>query len=161
MGQRSRTLVIYSYNSTTCSNSRFYHQSSTSITGPLTSLISEQSLIYHQEAKVQQLTAKKEAIRQRKQRDSAAVAELEERLANDMKRAMQSLNRKGSFQLACHTPYSRMWICPPQRGFPRRSLPSLWMAPTSSTIPLYLRAQLHNRACTQLHPWWFPIHSPQ
>ena len=77
-------------------NSRFYHQSSKSITAPLTSLISEQSLIYHQEAKVQQLTAKKDAIRQRKQRDSAAVAELEERLANDMKRAMQVSTEKGA-----------------------------------------------------------------
>ena len=75
-------------------NSRFYHQSSKSITAPFTSLISEQSLIYHQEAKVQ-LTAKKEAIRQRK-RDSAAVAELEERLANDMKRAMQVSTEKGA-----------------------------------------------------------------
>ena len=76
-------------------NSRFYHQSSKSITAPLTSLISEQSLIYHQEAKAQQLTAKKEAIRQQK-RDSAAAAELEERLTNDMKRAMQVSTEKGA-----------------------------------------------------------------
>ena len=77
-------------------NSRFYHQSSKNITAPLISLISEQSPIYHQEAKAQQLTAKREAIRQRKQRDLAAAAEVEEKLTNDMKRAMQVSTEKGA-----------------------------------------------------------------
>ena len=138
-------------------NSRFYHQSSKSITAPLTSLISEQSLIYHQEAKAQQLTAKKEAIRQRKQRDSAAVPELEERLANDMKRAMQVSTEKGASSWLVTLPIAEHGFALHKGAF----LPSLWMAPTSSTTPLHLRAQLHSRACTHLHPWWFPIHLPQ
>ena len=88
-------------------NSRFYHQSSKHITAPLISLISEQSHIYQQDAKAQQLTAKKEAIRQRKERDSAAAAEMEVKLTNDMhEESNASLNRKGSLQLAWHPPYS-------------------------------------------------------
>ena len=42
-------------------NNTSYHQSSENITAPLVSLILEQSHMYHQEAKAEQLSAKKEA----------------------------------------------------------------------------------------------------
>ena len=60
------------------------HQSLESITAPLVSLIVEQSHTYDQEAKVEQLRAKKEAIKQHKQLDSAAAAELENKLPNNL-----------------------------------------------------------------------------
>ena len=77
-------------------NNTSYHQSSENITAPLVSLILEQSHTYHQEAKAEQLSAKKEAVKRRKQSDSAAAAELEDKLANNMKRAMQVSSEKGA-----------------------------------------------------------------
>ena len=77
-------------------NTRSHHQSSESITAPLVSLIVEQSHTYDQEAKVEQLRAKKEAITQHKQLDSAAAAELEDKLPNNLKRAIQVSKEKGA-----------------------------------------------------------------
>ena len=77
-------------------NTRSHHQSSESITAPLVSLIVEQSHTYDQEAKVEQLRAKKEAIKQHKQLDSAAAAELEDKLPNNLKRAIQVSKEKGA-----------------------------------------------------------------
>ena len=77
-------------------NNILHHQSSENITAPLVSLILEQSHTFHQEVKEKQLRAKKESVKQRKQRDSAAAAELEERLANNMKRAIQVSSEKGA-----------------------------------------------------------------
>ena len=70
-------------------NTRSHHQFSESIRAPLVSLIVEQSHTYDQAAKVEQLRAKKEAITQHKQLDSAAAAELEDKLPNNLKRAIQ------------------------------------------------------------------------
>ena len=70
-------------------NNRYHHQSSENITAPLVSLILEQSHTYHQEAKAEQLKAKNEAMKQRKQLDSAAAAEIEDKLPNNLKRAIQ------------------------------------------------------------------------
>ena len=75
-------------------NTTSHHQSSESITAPLVSLILEQSHTYHHEAKAEQLRAKKEAVKRRKQLDSAAVAEMEDKLAHNMKRAMQVYQRR-------------------------------------------------------------------
>ena len=72
-------------------NTRSHHQSSESITAPLV-----QSHTYDQEAKVEQLRAKKDAIKQHKQLDSAAAAELEDKLPNNLKRAIQVSKEKGA-----------------------------------------------------------------
>ena len=77
-------------------NNTSHHQSSENITAPLVSLILEQSHTYHQEAKAEQLRAKKEAVKQHKQRDTAAAVELEDSLPNNMKRAMQVSSEKGA-----------------------------------------------------------------
>ena len=77
-------------------NNTSHHQSSENITAPLISLILEQSHTYHQEAKAEQLRAKKEAVKQHKQRDTAAAVELEDSLPNNMKRAMQVSSEKGA-----------------------------------------------------------------
>ena len=77
-------------------NNTSHHQSSEKITAPLVSLILEQSHTYHQEAKAEQLRAKKEAVKQHKQRDSAAAVELEDSLPNNMKRTMQVSSEKGA-----------------------------------------------------------------
>ena len=77
-------------------NNRYHHQSSENITAPLVSLILEQSHTYHQEAKAEQLRAKNEAMKQRKQLDSAAAAEIEDKLPNNLKRAMQVSKEKGA-----------------------------------------------------------------
>ena len=63
-------------------NNRYHHQSSENITAPLVSLILEQSHTYHQEAKAEQLRAKNEAMKQRKQLDLAAAAEIEDKRPN-------------------------------------------------------------------------------
>ena len=77
-------------------NNTSHHQSSENITAPLVSVILKQLHTYHQEAKQEQLRAKKQAAKRRKQSDSAAVVELENRLANYMKRAMQVSSEKGA-----------------------------------------------------------------
>ncbi len=77
-------------------NNGYHHQSSENITAPLVSLILDQSHVYHQEAKAQQLSAKKEAVKRRKQSDSAAAIELESKLPDSMKRAMQVSTEKGA-----------------------------------------------------------------
>ena len=76
-------------------NNSYHHKSSQSITAPLVSLILVQSHTYHQEAKAEQLIAKKKAVKIRKQSDSQAAAELESKLLNNMKRAMQVSTEKG------------------------------------------------------------------
>ena len=77
-------------------NNSYHHKSSQSITAPLVSLILVQSHTYHQEAKAEQLNAKKKAVKIRKQSDSQAAAELESKLSNNMKRAMQVSTEKGA-----------------------------------------------------------------
>ena len=77
-------------------NTTTHNQSSDNITAPLVSLILEQSHTYHHEAKAEQLRTKKEAVKRRKQLDSAVVAEMEDKLAHNMKRAMQVSSEKGA-----------------------------------------------------------------
>ena len=77
-------------------NNTSHHQSSENITAPLVSLVLEQSHTYHQEAKAEQLRAKKETVKQHKHRHSAVAAELEDSLPNNMKRALQVSSEKGA-----------------------------------------------------------------
>ena len=72
------------------------HQSSLSTTTtPLISLILEQSHTYLQETKAEQLQAKKEVKKNCRQQYTATVAELEVKLSNNMKRALQVLTASG------------------------------------------------------------------
>ncbi len=77
-------------------NNSHQYQSSKLITAPLVSLILEQLHTYHQEAKEQQIEAKKEATRQRALQDSVAAQELENRVSTDTKRAIQVSSQKGA-----------------------------------------------------------------
>lgn len=74
-------------------NNKSHHKSSTNITAPLVSLILDQSHTYHLEAKVEQFKA---AMKERKQLESVSAAELKDKLANNMKRAMQVSSEKGA-----------------------------------------------------------------
>ena len=56
---------------------------------------------------------------------------------------------EGSIELACHPPYHRTRICPPQRCIPR--CPCLWYRWQPSHLHLWPTLQC--RACTNLHPW--------
>ena len=77
-------------------NNQFQHQSSEHITAPLVSLILQQSHTYPQEAKAEQLRAKEQAAKLRKQRDSTTATELKDKLPNNMKRAMEASTEKGA-----------------------------------------------------------------
>ena len=77
-------------------NNQIQHQSSEHITAPLVSLILQQSHTYPQEAKAEQLRAKEQAVKLRKQRDATTATELKDKLPNNMKRAMEASTEKGA-----------------------------------------------------------------
>ena len=65
--------------------------------------------------------------------------------------------REGNIKMACHPPYCRSRICPPQRCIPRCPLLTIWLATFPSTISLHLWLTFHSQACTNLHLWWIPF----
>ena len=77
-------------------NNQIQHQSSEHITAPLISLILQQSHTYPQEAKAEQLRAKEQAVKLRKQRDATTATELKDKLPNNMKKAMEASTEKGA-----------------------------------------------------------------
>ena len=76
-------------------------------------------------------------------------------------KANASCIREGSIKLACHPPYRRTQICPPQRCILGCPLLTIRLATFPSTISLHLWPALHSRACTNLHLWWIPFNLPQ
>ena len=75
-------------------NNTSHYQYSESITAPLVSLILEESHTYQQEAKAEQLRARKEAAKQCKQSGSAEATQLEGKLASNVE--MQVASEKGA-----------------------------------------------------------------
>ena len=77
-------------------NNQIQHQSSEHITAPLVSLIVQQSHTYPQEAKAEQLRAKEQAVKLRKQWDATTATELKDKLPNNIKRALEASTEKGA-----------------------------------------------------------------
>ena len=74
----------------------FNHDASMKITAPLTALIMDQSPLYSNTTKVEQLRIKKESMKAKKHHQLQAAAELKEKLPNNLQRATNLLSEKGS-----------------------------------------------------------------